>query len=197
MGQVNTPCSGAPRSFAPFLRHLKATGYRVAIYCFSLANAQLAVRRVRLRVSLGGHDVPAEVVRRRFDRSRANFLSSTLRWLMNGHFLTTRTAKPRCALQNATQTTLSSTSRAYGTESNPQTSGRQPDSSAASDGGSAAQISSPRPATGRRVRQDRSGGRATRSSYPQKAREAGRLSANPPTGSTAKPKESGNRMKGS
>ena len=61
------------RSFAPFLRRLKASGYRIGIYYFSLANAQLAVRRVKLRVSLGGHDVPAEVVRRRFERSRANF----------------------------------------------------------------------------------------------------------------------------
>ena len=65
----------ASRSFAPFLKRLKARGYRVAIYYFSLASAQLAVRRVRLRVSLGGHDVPADIVRRRFGRSRANFLA--------------------------------------------------------------------------------------------------------------------------
>ncbi|MDO5694011.1 MAG: zeta toxin family protein [Pseudomonadota bacterium] len=63
------------RSFAPFLRRLKAQGYRVAIYYFSLANAQLAVRRVKLRVSLGGHDVPADVVRRRYARSRENFFN--------------------------------------------------------------------------------------------------------------------------
>lgn len=63
------------RSFAPFLRRLKTAGYRVAIYYFSLDNAQLAVRRVKLRVSLGGHDVPADIVRRRFARSRANFFA--------------------------------------------------------------------------------------------------------------------------
>ena len=63
------------RTFAPFLRELKARGYGVAIYYFSLANAQLAVRRVKLRVALGGHDVPADVVRRRFDRSLKNFFS--------------------------------------------------------------------------------------------------------------------------
>jgi predicted ABC-type ATPase len=61
------------RTFAPFLRSLKTQGYRVAIYYFSLPNAQLAVRRVKLRVALGGHDVPADVVRRRFGRSLANF----------------------------------------------------------------------------------------------------------------------------
>lgn len=63
------------RTFAPFLRKLKARGYGVAIYYFSLANAQLAVRRVKLRVALGGHDVPADVVKRRFGRSLRNFFS--------------------------------------------------------------------------------------------------------------------------
>ena len=61
------------RSFAHFLHGLKAEGYAVAIYYFSLANAQLAVRRVKLRVALGGHDVPADVVKRRFGRSLHNF----------------------------------------------------------------------------------------------------------------------------
>ena len=63
------------RSFAVFLRALKAQGYAVAIYYFSLANAQLAIRRVRLRVALGGHDVPPDVVRRRFGRSLSNFFT--------------------------------------------------------------------------------------------------------------------------
>lgn len=61
------------RTFAPFLHTLKTQGYAVAIYYFSLANAQLAIRRVKLRVALGGHDVPADVVRRRFGRSLNNF----------------------------------------------------------------------------------------------------------------------------
>lgn len=38
------------RTFATFLRALKRKGYAVAIYYFSLANAQLAIRRVKLRV---------------------------------------------------------------------------------------------------------------------------------------------------
>ena len=63
------------RTFAPFLRDLKARGYGVAIYYFSLTNAQLAVRRVKLRVALGGHDVPSDVVKRRFGRSVHNFFS--------------------------------------------------------------------------------------------------------------------------
>jgi predicted ABC-type ATPase len=63
------------RSFAPFLRQLKTQGYQVAIYYFSLTSVSLAVRRVKLRVVLGGHNVPADVVRRRFRRSLSNFFT--------------------------------------------------------------------------------------------------------------------------
>ena len=63
------------RTFAPFLQTLKARGYAVAIYYFSLTNAQLAIRRVKLRVALGGHDVPSDVVKRRFGRSLSNFFN--------------------------------------------------------------------------------------------------------------------------
>jgi len=61
------------RTFATFLATLKQQGYAVVIYYFALANAQLAVRRVKLRVSLGGHDVPPDIVRRRYGRSVSNF----------------------------------------------------------------------------------------------------------------------------
>ena len=82
------------RSFAPFLRQLKAHGYEVAIYYFSLASASLAVRRVKLRVAMGGHDVPEDTIRRRFFRSLHNFNSLYLpladRWVV---FDNTVTAK--------------------------------------------------------------------------------------------------------
>jgi len=63
------------RSFAPLLRHWKSQGYSVAIYYFSLSSPRLAIQRVKLRVALGGHDVPADVVARRYARSVHNFLT--------------------------------------------------------------------------------------------------------------------------
>lgn len=63
------------RSFVLFLKQLKKQGYSVAIYYFSLANAQLAVRRVKMRVAMGGHNVPTDVVKRRFLRSLSNFFT--------------------------------------------------------------------------------------------------------------------------
>jgi predicted ABC-type ATPase len=61
------------KTFLPFLKKLKAQGYHLAIYYFALTSSRLAVRRVKLRVSLGGHDVPADVVQRRYGRSLHNF----------------------------------------------------------------------------------------------------------------------------
>ena len=63
------------RTFAPFLRRLKVQGYRVVIFYFWLRSAQLAVRRVKHRVALGGHHVPPDAVKRRYGRSRANFIA--------------------------------------------------------------------------------------------------------------------------
>ena len=48
-------------------------GYQVAIYYFTLANATLAVGRVKLRFAMGGHDVPEDTIDRRFSRSLHNF----------------------------------------------------------------------------------------------------------------------------
>lgn len=68
-------CTLASRSFAPFLAGLRARGYQISIFYFSLRNAGLAVRRVEMRVRLGGHGIPADVVRRRFVRSLINLFS--------------------------------------------------------------------------------------------------------------------------
>lgn len=63
----------ASRSFAPFLREAKADGYRVHVLYVCLSNPDLAVHRVQLRVMRGGHDIPQDIIRRRYVRSLANF----------------------------------------------------------------------------------------------------------------------------
>ena len=62
------------RSYLPLLRRLKAQGYEIHMFFLWLKSVDLALSRVRERVSRGGHDVPEAVVRRRFDRSMGNFL---------------------------------------------------------------------------------------------------------------------------
>ncbi|HET6496362.1 MAG TPA: hypothetical protein VFH61_13470 [Thermoleophilia bacterium] len=48
-------------------------GYRVKIIYLRLNSVELAIRRVRLRVRSGGHDVPEDLIRRRFVRGWDNF----------------------------------------------------------------------------------------------------------------------------
>ena len=60
------------RTLAVSLRTAKGQGFRVVILYFWLPAAEIAVARVRERVSLGGHSVPDEVVRRRYRRGLDN-----------------------------------------------------------------------------------------------------------------------------
>lgn len=63
----------AGRTLALLLADWKAQGYRVHVVFLRLSSVELALERVRARVALGGHDVPSEVVRRRFRRGWSNF----------------------------------------------------------------------------------------------------------------------------
>lgn len=65
----------ASRSFAPWLSHLSSQGYRIHVVFISLPSADVAVRRVADRVRMGGHDVPEDVVRRRYAAGIRNFFT--------------------------------------------------------------------------------------------------------------------------
>ena len=51
---------------------MKTTGYRLELFFLWLPSADLAVARVANRVSQGGHSVPEETIRRRFDSGLRN-----------------------------------------------------------------------------------------------------------------------------
>jgi predicted ABC-type ATPase len=63
----------APRSFAPWLRALTQRGYLFILLYIWLRSPELAVERVLTRAKLGGHHVPASVVRRRYWAGIRNF----------------------------------------------------------------------------------------------------------------------------
>ena len=54
---------------------IRTSGYRVHIAFLSLPNPELALARVSERVRLGGHHVPEDVVRRRFEAGLRNFFT--------------------------------------------------------------------------------------------------------------------------
>ena len=65
----------ASRVFATHVAQWKTTGYAFHVIFLWLPNADFALARVSERVRLGGHDVPEDTVRRRYQRGLANFFS--------------------------------------------------------------------------------------------------------------------------
>lgn len=59
----------ATRSHAVRIRDWKAAGYRVDLIYLRLPDADASVARVAHRVERGGHGIPEETLRRRFDLS--------------------------------------------------------------------------------------------------------------------------------
>ena len=51
----------------------KSKRYEIIIYFLTIPSVEFAIERVKLRVARGGHNIPEQVIRRRFDRSLLNF----------------------------------------------------------------------------------------------------------------------------
>ena len=62
------------RSYARSIPEWQAQGYRAELYYLRLPSADVAVERVRRRVREGGHNIPEDVIRRRFELGWSNFL---------------------------------------------------------------------------------------------------------------------------
>lgn len=69
----------ASRTIEGFLREQIAVGYAVHLLFLWLPSPELAVARVAERVRTGGHHVPDDVVRRRYNRGLRNLLGLS-RW---------------------------------------------------------------------------------------------------------------------
>ncbi|WP_292744792.1 zeta toxin family protein [Nostoc sp. NMS4] len=65
----------AARTFAPFIIECKAKGYIINLIYFWLQSPDLAVERVAQRVASGGHSIPEDAIRRRYQRGRVNLIS--------------------------------------------------------------------------------------------------------------------------
>lgn len=56
----------ATRSLVKIIERAKKKGYRITLLYFWLNSPELAIQRVKARVEAGGHNIPDEVVRRRY-----------------------------------------------------------------------------------------------------------------------------------
>lgn len=65
----------ASKTFAPWIGELRQSGYAFDLLFLWLPSPEMAVARVAERVRRGGHSVPEETVRRRFERGLRNFFT--------------------------------------------------------------------------------------------------------------------------
>lgn len=59
-----------------YLKHIRdwrKLGYHVSLFYLKLTTVEMAIERVASRVIQGGHDIPENVIRRRFSASLRNF----------------------------------------------------------------------------------------------------------------------------
>lgn len=76
----------ATRSLLKMIREAKSKGYKVTLLYFWLSSPELAIERVRHRVEAGGHNIPEEVIRRRYKMGMGYFFKEYLpvcdRWIL-------------------------------------------------------------------------------------------------------------------
>jgi predicted ABC-type ATPase len=61
------------RAYLHKIRDWQKIGYHVKLIFLSLPDAEVAIARVAARVAQGGHNIPENVIRRRFDHGLQNF----------------------------------------------------------------------------------------------------------------------------
>ncbi len=67
-----TTCAG--RGHYELIQRCQKIGYRVTLLFFWLPSVDLALARVARRVSQGGHDIPSEVIKRRYHAGLTNLV---------------------------------------------------------------------------------------------------------------------------
>lgn len=65
----------ATRSYVSLIKEAKQLGYRVTLLYFWLSSPEIAIQRVQKRVNQGGHNIPVDVIKRRYKRGLNNFLN--------------------------------------------------------------------------------------------------------------------------
>ena len=60
-------------TYLKYFKMLKEKGYKISIFFLWIPSPQLAIARVKDRVAQGGHNVPIQDIKRRFERSTEKF----------------------------------------------------------------------------------------------------------------------------
>lgn len=89
------------RSHAFFLQEIKRAGYRIELYYLWIPSSDFSARRVAMRVEKGGHDVPLNVIRRRFRKSLRNLVTVYLPLADAASIIDNSMRKPRLVAESS------------------------------------------------------------------------------------------------
>jgi predicted ABC-type ATPase len=101
------------RAYASLIKELRRTGYHVHMFYIWVPSPDLALMRIRDRVTKGGHDVPARDVRRRFTRTRTNLLTIYRPLLDTLHFFDNSRAELHLIFKDEARRTTVFDAQAY------------------------------------------------------------------------------------
>ena len=65
----------AGRHYARLIPQWRSAGYRIKLIFLKLPSDEMAVARVATRVDQGGHTIPTDVIRRRYEAGWRNFIN--------------------------------------------------------------------------------------------------------------------------
>ncbi len=65
----------ATRSYVGLIKEAKEKGYEIELVFFWLNKAETCIERVKTRVLEGGHNIPEETIKRRYERGVNNFVN--------------------------------------------------------------------------------------------------------------------------
>jgi predicted ABC-type ATPase len=91
------------RRYAALIPEWQRIGYEVVLIFLWIPKVDLAINRVRERVRQGGHDVPEEVIRRRYEAGWRNF-NLVYRRLVDHWFLYDNSGRVPVLLEKGTKT---------------------------------------------------------------------------------------------
>jgi len=63
------------KNYVSLLKQLRAKGYHISLFFLWMPDVKISLQRIADRVRSGGHNVPAEIVKRRFKHGVRNFFS--------------------------------------------------------------------------------------------------------------------------
>lgn len=95
------------RSYKNKILTAKDKGYNVSLLFFWLRNVELAIERVKIRVTEGGHNIKSDIIRRRYTRGIRNLFEIYIPLFENIMIFDNSEAKPELIAEKQVESSLS------------------------------------------------------------------------------------------